>query len=186
MVIEQEIAEVTEVRTPTGVTISLFDGDWDGLDSILTSNLRMEFERRANVGRACLIARRGDRVIGYTWMSTSIDTAIEEIPLALPDDAAYLWDLFVVQSERGTGVGSALTSARLAWTKDQGLALGWRVIAPKNGPSVRTAEKTGAVRILGEIRIDTRLGRTRFSEERSEDRPLLSIVGEEPGERFLG
>jgi GNAT superfamily N-acetyltransferase len=102
-----------------------------------------------------------------------VDPAVEGLPLALPDAAAYLWDLFVLRSERGSGVGSALTAARLAWAHERGFPLGWRVIRPLNRASVRTVEKTGEPRVLGEIRIARTFGPRRFSEVPSGDRPLL-------------
>jgi len=173
VVIEQDLAEVAALETPPGVTIREFDGDWDAVESILTSRGRERFETRIEAGRPCLIALRDGRAIGYTWISPVIDREIEFLPLALPPNAAYLWDLFVILSERSEGIGSALTSARLAYAREAGFTLGWRAIAPTNRPSLRTAEKTGAVRILGEIETRRRFGRTRFDERRAGERALL-------------
>jgi len=178
MVIEQDIASTTDVRVPDGVRIQPFAGEWSDVDRIVTSSIMREFRRRADAGRECLLAWRGDRVVGYTWMSRRIDPAVEGLPLALPESAAYLWDLFVTLAERGSGVGSALTKARLAWAGEAGFTLGWRAISVTNRPSIRTAEKTGAVRVLGEIRIEKTFGPKRLIEERFEDRPLLYAPAE--------
>jgi GNAT superfamily N-acetyltransferase len=176
LVIEQDTGAIADVRTPEGVRIAPLEGTAEedaALDRLLTSGIRRHFARRLAAGRECLVAWRGDRAIGYTWMSRTVDPAVESLPLALPDDAAYLWDLFVVRDERGSGVGSALTRARLGWARDAGFARGWRAISPRNRPSVRTAEKTGAVRILGEIVVERILGSRRFREVRAAGRPLL-------------
>jgi len=176
VVIEQDTGAIAHVAMPAGVRIAPLEGtprEDAALDRLLTSGIRGDFAHRLAAGRECLVAWRGDRAIGYTWMSRTVDPAVESLPLALPDDAAYLWDLFVVRDERGSGVGSALTQARLAWAHDAGFARGWRAISPRNRPSVRTAEKTGAVRILGEIVVERTLGRRRFREVRAAGRPLL-------------
>jgi len=180
LVIEQDTAALAEVRTPDGVRIAPLEGtaaEARALDEILTSGIAREFARRRAAGREGLIAWRGDRAVGYTWMSRSVDPAVEGLPLALPEEAAYLWDLFVVRDERGTGVGSALTAARLAWARDEGFAFGWRLVRPANRASVRTAEKTGEVGILGEIRIERTFGPRLVREVRCADRPLLTARG---------
>lgn len=180
IVIEQETGGLPDVRVPEGVRIATLDGtaaEFRSLDELLTSGIRRDFDRRLAAGRECLVARRGDRAIGYTWMSRTVDPAVEGLPLALPEGAAYLWDLFVVRSERGTGVGSALTRARLVWTHDCGMPLGWRAIRPRNRASVRTVEKTGEARILGEIRIERTFGPRRISEVRYGGRPLIRESG---------
>ena len=151
LVIEQDLGEVRSLGPPAGVVIEAAGGDWRELGSLLTSRGREAFDARIAAGRTCLVARRAGRPIGYTWISGRADPGIEFIPLALPPDAAYLWDLFVVRSERGRGIGSALTSARLAAAREMGYQLGWRAVSPDNRPSLRTAEKTGAVRLVGEV-----------------------------------
>lgn len=173
-VIEHDIASTINVPTPEGVQITAFNEDWDAVDPFVTYQLMREFRRRDSAGRECLLAWRDGRVVGYSWMSRKIDPAVEGLPLALPDDAVYLWDLFVATRERGTGVGSALTKARFAVASEAGFTRGWRAISVTNEPSIRTAEKLGAVRVLGEIRIERTFGPKRLIEERFEDRPLLA------------
>jgi ribosomal protein S18 acetylase RimI-like enzyme len=83
------------------------------------------------------------------------------LPLAFPSSAAYLWNLYVLPSERSSGIGSALASARLQLTRESGFREGWRMVAPTNAPSLRTVQKTAAAtRVVGEIRFLQLLGHT--------------------------
>lgn len=173
MVIEQRLDDLTHRPPPDTVSIRRLDTGPDSLHPILTSRARARFDARLGAGRTCLVAWRGEDPVGYTWISPTVDPSIEELPLALPGDAAYMWDLFVLRSARGSGIGSALTSARLEWGRDAGYAAGWRAISPTNRPSIRTAEKTGRMVVLGEIRVRRAFGATRFEEERFADRPLI-------------
>ena len=148
LVIEQELREVIEVAPPPGVEIEPAGEDCARLRPILRSRQLALFDRRLAAGRTCLIATREGRPVGYTWISERVDLALEHHPLALPPDAAYLWDLFVVKDERGSGIGSALVSARLALARSRGHRVGWRLGSPDNRASLRTAEKTGKVKIF--------------------------------------
>jgi GNAT superfamily N-acetyltransferase len=173
LVIEQDLGSVRSLQPPDGVVIERSDGDRRRLDPILTSHTRESFDARIAAGRTCLFAHRGGRPLGYTWVSDRIDPEIEFLPLALPDDAAYLWALFVIRSERGRGIGSALTSARLAAAKELGYRLGWRAVSPTNRPSLRTVEKTGADRIVGEVTITKIRSRIYPREVRYGEQPVL-------------
>jgi ribosomal protein S18 acetylase RimI-like enzyme len=141
-VLEQDLSLLRAQQPPPGVTIEEFQGDWSELSEIATSREIRGFERAAAGGRVCLVARRGGRPIGYTWISFSIDASIETYQIPLPADAAYGWNLFVVPSERRSGTGTALTAARLALMRERGYARGWRMISPSNQASRRTYEKT--------------------------------------------
>ncbi len=176
LVIEQDLSAVRRLRPPEGVVIEQSDGERRRLDPILTSHNRESFDARIAAGRTCLFAHRGGRPLGYTWISDRVDPEIELLPLALPGDAAYLWALFVTRSERGRGIGSALTSARLAAAKALGFRLGWRAVSPANRPSMRTVEKTGADRIVGEVKITKILGRLYSREVPYGDQPVLRVT----------
>ena len=174
LVIEQDLEAVHTVGLPADVEIELFDGDVSRLSSILPTATQEAFNARFAAGRSCLFASRGSSVVGYTWLSPEIDSDIEFLPLALPDDAIYLWDLFVPRSERGGGIGSALTGARLALAKQWGFRFGWRAVSPENRPSMRTVEKTGGSQVLGELSWYQLLGRLRAREVRYGDKPILT------------
>jgi ribosomal protein S18 acetylase RimI-like enzyme len=105
-------------------------------------------------GRHCLIAWRGDQPLGYAWVGRAgPDIMLWPLPLEFPPDVVYLWNLYVLPSERGSGIGTALALARLRLAQELGFREGWRMVAPSNRPSLRTVEKTGAgTRIVGEIK----------------------------------
>lgn len=155
VVIAQSLDDIKAVPPPPGVIIEAFacSDDWTALSGIATQRERASFRRMAERGRVCLVAWRGDRAIGYTWHSDHTDPEIESLPIALPPGAAYLSTLFVDPSERNSGVGSALVSARLRFARDRGFREGWRMIAPGNRASFRTVDKTGGrqTRIVGEV-----------------------------------
>jgi hypothetical protein len=50
------------------------------------------------------------------------------------------------------GVGSALAAERLSIARAMGYREGWRMIGPRNLPSLRTLRAGGSTRIVGEIR----------------------------------
>jgi GNAT superfamily N-acetyltransferase len=174
LVIEQDLEKVHIVTPPNDIEIELFDGDVSRVSSILPTAKRQAFKTRFEAGRSCLLASRGSTVVGYTWLSSGIDRDIELLPLALPEDSIYLWELFVPRSERGSGIGSALTSARLALAREWGFRFGWRAVSPGNKPSMRTVEKTGSVQVLGELSWHQFLGRFRGREVRYGAKPILA------------
>jgi len=142
-VIEQALDSFREVDEPAGITISRFDGpDWSRLDSILGRRRLRRCQTLAARGRICLVAWRGDRPVGYTWISEQVEPDLEAFPIPLPHDAAYLWDLYVLPYERGHHIGSALTSARLAHVRRLGYRFGWRMVEITNRASLRTVART--------------------------------------------
>jgi GNAT superfamily N-acetyltransferase len=154
LVIEQELTAFREVAPPAGVRIARFEVDWSVLAGLATQRERRRMSAIARQGRTCLVAWRGERPVGYTWYSETMDPAIEGIVVPLPEDAAYLWDLYVDPAERGSGVGSALVAARLRHARERGYRTGWRMIAPSNAASLRTLGKTAGkgTRVVGELR----------------------------------
>jgi GNAT superfamily N-acetyltransferase len=111
------------------------------------------FSRLVASGRHGLVAWRGSEPIGYGWVAERIGPDVTACDLALPAHAAYLWDLYVIPSERSNGVGSALASARIRKARELGFSEGWRMISPSNGASLRTLARTGSgTRVIGELR----------------------------------
>jgi GNAT superfamily N-acetyltransferase len=103
-------------------------------------------------GRIGVVAWRGGRAVGYAWMAERLGPDVTRCPIPLPEEAVYLWDLYVLPAERGQGIGSALATERLSIARGLGYQEGWRMIAPRNFASLRTLRAGGATRIVGEIR----------------------------------
>jgi GNAT superfamily N-acetyltransferase len=163
IVLEHVLVDVPYLPLPEGVRITPFAGpDWSPFLAITTAKRISRFSERIARGRECLVAWRGTRPIGFTWISTRMDRDIESYPLPLPPDATYHWDLFVDSAERGNGLGAALASARLHHSRKKGFRVGWRMIEIDNRASQRTAQKTSAesTRVIGEVRYMRVFGRT--------------------------
>lgn len=155
VVVAQALDSVREAATPVGVRITIATREDFGLLTELASASDIElFRGRHEAGRTCLFAWRAGRPIGYTWFSERMGTDVTVCTLPLPPNAAYLYDLFVLPSERSSGVGSALVSARLRLARDRGFTEGWRMISIGNHASLRTVEKTSGpgTRVVGEMR----------------------------------
>jgi GNAT superfamily N-acetyltransferase len=123
------------------------------MSRLVTQRDRKRFRDLAAAGRHGLVAWRGSEPIGYGWVAERIGPDVTACTLELPAHAAYLWDLYVVPSERSRGVGSALASARIQMARQLGFSEGWRLISPTNGASLGTLSKTGSDnRVVGEVR----------------------------------
>jgi GNAT superfamily N-acetyltransferase len=152
--IVQDVSKIREVLPPPGVTITAFAGpDWAVLAPLATGRLLAYFARIRVGGRTCLVAWREGRPVGYAWCSPRMEPDVETYSLPLGPDGCYLWDLYVVPAERNGGIGTALAHARLAWAREHGFRKGWRVVSPRNAPSLRTVSKTarGGTIIAGDL-----------------------------------
>jgi GNAT superfamily N-acetyltransferase len=154
VVFAQRLDQAPDIQPPEGVSIaSVTAGDWDALTALVPQREMPRFRSLVAAGRHCLVAWRGRQPIGYAWVAERIGPDVTQVPLALPPDAAYLWDLYVVPTERCHGIGSALASARCRIARERGFREGWRMIAPTNHASVRTLVRSGpAIRVIGEFR----------------------------------
>jgi GNAT superfamily N-acetyltransferase len=164
LVIEQSLASFRAVPPPPGVRVApVTEEAWPRLGEIVGDRKLVRYRSHASRGRVCLVAWRGDRPIGYTWISDRMEADVEVYPLPLPATAAYLWDLYVIPAERRNGIGSALVTARLEYALEQGFHLGWRMISPRNKASLKTLAKTAGegTRILGEVLYRKWLSRSR-------------------------
>ncbi len=154
VIIADPLDAIREVAVPSGVTITVAQpSDWDLMSGMASARDIELFRNRQIQGRTCLIAWRDRRPIGYTWFSERMGPDVTACTIPLPPHAAYLYDLYVIPSERGTGVGSALVTARLNAARERGFTEGWRMISVGNGASLRTAEKTASkgTRVVGEM-----------------------------------
>lgn len=70
-------------------------------------------ERLSDRHWRCWVAEDGGRLLGNVWIQL-----IEKIPAPTgePEEHAYLTNFFVVDTERGCGIGSKLLSNALEWT----------------------------------------------------------------------
>ena len=163
LLLEHVLADVPHLPLPEGVRIAPFSGpDWTPFLALTTARRIERFRERIARGRQCLVAWRGDRPVGFTWISTRMEPDIETYVLPLPPDATYHWDLYVASRERGSGVGTALAFARLHHVHQQSYRVGWRLIDIDNWSSQRGAQKTAtpSTRVIGELRYVSFLGRS--------------------------
>jgi hypothetical protein len=163
LLLEHALADVPHLPLPEGIRISTFEGpDWSPFLELTTAARIAKFRTRIARGRECLVAWRGDRPVGFTWISTRMERDIESYPLPLPPDVTYHFDLFVASSERGSGLGTALAFARLHHSRGKSFRAGWRLIDLDNLASQRTAQKTAApsTRVIGEVQYISLFGRS--------------------------
>jgi GNAT superfamily N-acetyltransferase len=163
LLLEHALVDVPHLPLPEGIRIAPFAGpDWTPFLELTTASRIERFRNRIARGRECLVAWRGDRPVGFTWISTRMDRDIETYPIPLPPDVTYHWDLYVASSERGNGLGTALAFARLHHSRGQSFRAGWRLIDIDNLASQRTAQKTAGenTRVIGEVRYVSFFGRS--------------------------
>jgi GNAT superfamily N-acetyltransferase len=172
IIFAHDLDRLVDVSPPAGVRITeLAEKDWPAVASLVGRRELDRFRSLAARGHHCLVAWRGDAALGYAWVAHEIgpDVAPWPLPISFPSSAAYLWNLYVLPSERSGGIGSALASRRLQLAREAGFREGWRMVAPSNASSLRTVQKTSAgTRALGEIRFVQLVGRTyaRFTPNR--------------------
>ena len=154
VVFAQPLDRLADIAPPEGVSISLInETGCDALAPLVSQRELDRFRVRLANGRHCLVAWRDARPIGYGWVADRVAPDVTVVPLPLPPDAAYLWDLYVSPAERCNGIGSALASARCQLARGRGVREGWRMIAPSNHASIRTLVRSGpGARVVGEIR----------------------------------
>lgn len=155
LILAQPLDAIRQLAPPSGVRIAeATSSDWLALEELVTRRELNGFARRLAAGMMGLIAWRDSRPIGYTWIAKRLIPSFTPSLFELPPNAAYLFDLYVAPQERSGGIGSALSSARLEVARALGFEEGWRMVAPSNAASLRTAEKTGrnGIRVVGEVR----------------------------------
>lgn len=155
IVFAQPLGETPEISPPVGITIStVTEADCAGLATLVGQRDLARFRALLAEGRHCVAAWRGSQPVGHGWVSKRIgpENAIWPPPFKFPEYAAYLGNLYVLPSERGKGVGSALARARLRKARELGFREGWRMIAVSNRASLRTIQNSsGKSRVVGEV-----------------------------------
>jgi GNAT superfamily N-acetyltransferase len=153
-VFAQTLEQIPDCPPPSGIRIErLRPREVEALAPIAGERDRDRFRRLLEFGCIGLAAWRGERPVGYAWVAPEMRPEVSQCPLELPPHAAYLWDLYVVPSERRSGLGSALAAERLRVARELGRREGWRMITPDNAGSLRTLGRSGAApRVVGEFR----------------------------------
>ena len=153
-VFAQPLHEIPNVQPPAGVSIARLRLEQIPALSRIAGELdRGRFRRLLEIGCVGLVAWRGSRPVGYAWVATEMRPEVSQCPLELPANAAYLWDLYVVPAERGSGLGSALASERLRAARGLGRTEAWRMITPDNTASLGTLRRSSAfTRVVGRMR----------------------------------
>lgn len=162
LVVEHDLTAGVGAPPPSGVEVRVLDErDLARLAPAMTTRTVERFRQRIGAGRTGVVAWRGARPVGFAWVSARIERRFEYLPVPLPSDGVYCWDLWVDPGERGRGVGSALAGARLSHARDAGFTRAWRLIESGNLASMRTVEKSAAdpVRVLWKATYVNVLGR---------------------------
>lgn len=147
LLVEQALPDSIEVRPPPGVRVEqLEDRHWEALSAICNRRMLRRHRRALQRGRVGILAIRDEQVLGYTWLSDTLDRDLEVYPIKLGPKAVYGWNLFVDPAERGKGIGSALVRARMRLARDLGHETTMRVIDPENQPAIATVRNSSSER----------------------------------------
>ena len=146
----QSLVDLPEVTSPEGVLVTRLGPRELPMLVYLASRRDLDrFRDWLAAGRIGVVAWRGGRAVGYAWMAEQLGEDVTRCPVPLAEDAVYLWDSYVLPAER------------LAIARELGYREAWRMIAPRNTPSLRTLHSGGAIRVVGEIRFVQLLGQLR-------------------------
>jgi folate-dependent phosphoribosylglycinamide formyltransferase PurN/GNAT superfamily N-acetyltransferase len=146
-----------------------------------------QFRALLKSGHHGVVAWRGSEPIGYGWVAQRMGPDVTACPLRLPEYAAYLWELYVIPSERSNGIGSALASARIRTARERGFREGWRMISPSNAASLRTLAKSGTdTRVIGEMRFIKLLDRMYARFTPAKPRPEAQLSDSMPAQSGVG
>jgi len=136
---ERDLATIKNVAPPTGVEIRMLaPSEHAMLGAIMTRRRRAQLERNLAT-RTVFVALRSGAVVGYSWWTSYLDTALDFSPLALPSDAIFHGFVHVERAERHRGTASALFSAGERMFFDRGARSCWFLIKSANIAGTRTA-----------------------------------------------
>lgn len=136
---ERELSTIARLTPPDGLEIRMLAPDeHDALDAVMTRRRRAQLDRDP-VSRTVFAALRGGRVVGYSWWTSTFDSALDFAPLELPSDAIFHGYVHVERAERHRGTASALFSAGEGHFADRGARVCWFLIKATNIAGARTA-----------------------------------------------
>lgn len=156
--------EIPPIAAPDGIDIRpLADGAWPRVLDMADSRGRQKLQAMRDVGQICLLAWRGDQVVGYIWIAPP-GTADNLFPgIQLPDEGVFFHLLYVVRPERGQGIGSSMHRAAGHHAKTLGYRFIWAATQVANRSAInsltRTKETGAAVKRVGTVRLSLLLGR---------------------------
>jgi ribosomal protein S18 acetylase RimI-like enzyme len=177
LLFEADLAELSEAPPPAGVEVRVLgDPDEASIAGALTTRALRRIRSCMTPGNTCFMAWRDERPVGFAWVSEP-GTSHGSLPLPIPPDVVYGWDLWVDPRERSHGVGSALVRARLAFARERGFLRSWRVVMDGNEAALRTLERSSGegARVLGQVVYETFLGRLRVRYEPALRQAALGI-----------
>ncbi|MEM9622405.1 MAG: GNAT family N-acetyltransferase [Pseudomonadota bacterium] len=110
-----------------------------GLSSWATAE---EILRRLEAGHLCTLVCQGETVAGYTWADLQeINDAHCDYPL--PAGHAYLYDAFVANDFRGSGLASGMRAACYAQLREQGVTGFVSISDQFNTPALKFKQRLG-------------------------------------------
>jgi len=136
---ERELAAIKHVPSPEGLDVQMLRADDHArLGALMTRRRRAQLARGA-ANRTVFAALREGVVVGYSWWSTTIDSALDFSPLVLPADAIFHGYVHVERAERHRGTAGALFSAGEMYLHERGARVCWFLIKSTNIVGARTA-----------------------------------------------
>ncbi|MCI0546237.1 MAG: GNAT family N-acetyltransferase [Candidatus Rokubacteria bacterium] len=113
-----------------------------------------EAEARLEAGQACAIARRGEDIIAYCWLTCAPAWAGEIGRLVVPGPTeVYLYDAFTVPDWRGRALFPALLGRLVTFAHGQGRERALIFVLAGNHASRRAIERAGFEKFAAVSRI---------------------------------
>lgn len=156
--------EIPPIAAPAGIDIHpLADDAWPRVLDMADSRGRQKLQAMKDCGQICLLAWRGDRVVGHIWIAPP-GTADSLFPgVQLPDEGVFFHLLYVTRPERRQGIGSSMHRAAGHHAKALGYRFIWAATEMANRSAnkslTRTKETGAAVTRVGTVRLSLLLGR---------------------------
>lgn len=107
---------------------------------------RGELAQRRASGALCFAAVENERVLGATWArSGGGPCAYLDLDVQVAPDEIYLFDTFVLPSQRGRRVAPAIAAAQIDYFRTHGARRIISTVLPENAASLRARARSGYV-----------------------------------------